>query len=155
MKLQNNCTFPPTNVGGRRGQMPKYYKIGVFTMLEKQIKMFGKTFEVKRVKGIYGNYCKLQRLEECYTCPSAAKRSIFDEWRRFFVINFPIKNYHGYSLEYGVQSYSPWVFTFDAVYRTPTATLHFHIAPTRRCLTVYETPTDFTDVQRALANIYD
>jgi hypothetical protein len=124
-------------------------------MSKKQIKMFGKTFEVKRVKGIYGNYCKLQRLEDCYNRPSVTKMSIFDYWRDFFLANFPIKNYYGYSLDYGVQSYNTSMFTFDAVYRTPTATLHFHITPTHHYLTVYELPTDFTDVQRALTNIYD
>lgn len=121
----------------------------------KWVKMYGRTFAMEKVKGIYGDYCKLQCLEDCYKKPSVTKMSIFSYWAEFFLANFPIKNHYGYSLEYGVNSYNSQIFTFDAVYRTPTATLHFHITPTHHYLTVYETPTDFTDVQRALTNIYD
>ena len=123
-------------------------------MLKKKIRVFGRVFAMEKVKGIYGNYCKLQRLEDCYNRPSVTKMSIFSDWVEFFTANFPIKNYYGYSLEYGVRSYNSQIFTFDAVYRTPTATLHFHITPTHHYLTVYETPTDFSGVQRALTNIY-
>lgn len=124
-------------------------------MLKKQIRMFGRLFEVKKARGIYGNYCKLQRLEDCYNRPSVTKMFIFDDWRDFFLANFPIKNYYGYSLDYGVHSYNTMMFTFDAVYRTPTVTLHFHITPAHNYLTVYEVPTDFSDVQRTLTSIYE
>lgn len=124
-------------------------------MLKKEIRMFGRAFEMRKFKGVYGNYCKLQRLEDCYNRPSVAKMSIFSDWKDFFFANFPIKNHYGYSLEYGVCSYNSNIFTFDAVYRTPTVTLHFHITPAHNYLNVYEIPIDFSDVQRALTNIYD
>lgn len=103
----------------------------------KRITMYGRTFEVKRVKGIVGNYCRLLPLDDCYNRPSRYKEDVYYSWVDFFRLNFPLPNLYGYDIDYGVRSFNVSMFTFDCIYRTPKATLLFHITPSHNYLTIY------------------
>lgn len=102
----------------------------------KKITMYGRTFEVKRVKGIDVDNRRLKSLDECYNRPSRYKEAVYYSWLDFFRLNFPLLNPSVY-IDYGIRSFNVSMFTFDCVYCTPKVTLRFHITPSHNYLTIY------------------
>ena len=115
----------------------------------KTIKMFGRTFEVKRQKLTWEMYYEYKRfmighlklLGECYKNPSQTKRAIYDDWYYYFDHEFPFTE-DGYDpiIDMGVRSYNCMCFTFDCLMKYPECNraFHFHITPCHNYLTIFE-----------------